>query len=313
MKFTQLKQHLLNEKLFPCYLVYGEDAGVRYFARRLFEKRITSFAELNVNYFEGKDDATSIVDVCQGFPFMSDYRLVYVRDFVSNAKQIEEYLKTPCPTTILVFESESVGNNLKKIMQTATVVDCSRLDEKFLSSYVASQVKKAGCQITVSATNLLIEYCNRYICKIDGEIAKLTSETDVIDEQFVREKVSPELEFAIYALSEVITLKDKEKTLSYLDKLMLDGNSPVAILGMLYNHFRKLFYVGINKTSDTLSADLNVKEYSLKFAFAQSEKYSPVTLKKICDVIGESDYAFKSGKMTDKNALYSCVLRILNI
>lgn len=313
MKFTQLKQHLLNEKPFPCYLVYGEDAGVRYFARRLFEKRISSFPELNVNNFEGKDDATSIVDVCQGFPFMSDYRLVYVRDFASNAKQIEDYLKNPCPTTILVFESESVGNNLKKIMQTATVVDCSRLDEKFLSAYVASQVKKAGCQITVTATNLLIEYCNRYICKIDGEIAKLTSEVDLINDQIIREKVSPELEFAVYALSEVITARDKEKTLAYLDKLLLDGNSPVVILSMLYNHFRKLFYVGINKTSDTLSSDLNVKEYTLKFAFAQSAKFSPVSLKKMCDVIGESDYSFKSGKMTDKNALYSCVLRLLNI
>ena len=313
MKFTELKRHLKSGQLRSCYIITGEDAGVRSFAHRLFVRTITSFPELNVTYFEGKVEASEIVDACYALPFMSDVRLVLVTDFTADAKRIEEYLSNPSPSTILVFESESMGNNLKKVASLCEIIDCGRQEESFLYDYVASVAKNNGAKITSNATKLLIEYTNRYIFRINGEIAKLASETDLIDEQTVREKVSPDLEVATFAITNVISANDKEKTLEYLDKMISDGNSAFAIIGMLYSHYRKLFYVSINKDSDTLSSDLGVKEYSLKFLLPQLKRYTIVGLKKICDIIAFADYGIKSGQIAEKNALYTCVLEILNI
>ncbi len=313
MKFTELKRHLKSGQLCSCYIIAGEDAGVRSFAHKLFIKHITSFPELNITYYGGKADAVDIVDACSALPFMSDKRLVIVSDFSSDAKKIEEYLSNPSLSTILVFESESIGNNMKKVASLCEIVDCGRQEESFLYDYVANVAKLNGAQITSNATKLLINYTNRYIFRINGEIAKLASETDLIDEQSVREKVSPDLEVATFALTNVIASKDKEKTLAYLEKMILDGNSAFAIIGMLYTQYRKLFYISINKDSDTLSADLGVKEYSLKFLIPQTKNYTVVQLKKICDIISFADYGIKSGQIAEKTALYTCVLEILNI
>ncbi len=313
MKFTELKRHLKNGQLRPCYIIAGEDAGVRSFSHKLFVNSITSFPELNVTYFEGKTDATEIVDSAYALPFMSDRRLVLVTDFSGNADRIEEYLENPSSTTILVFESESIGVNLKKIVSRCEIVDCGRQEETFLYDYVARIAQVNGARITANATKLLISYTNRYIFRINGEIAKMASESELIDEQMVREKVSPDLEVATFALTNVIAAKDKEKTLAYLDKMIADGNSAFAIIGMLYSQYRKLFYVSLNKDSDTLSADLGVKEHSLKYLIPQLKGYTIVQLKKICDSIAFADYGIKSGQIAEKTALYTCVLEILNI
>lgn len=312
MKFTELKRHLKSGQLRPCYILAGEDAGVRSFAHKLFVNSITSFPDLNITFFEGKASGIEITDACYALPFMAERRLVLVSDFASDAKRIEEYLEKPAPSTILVFESESIGNNLKKIASKCEIVDCGRQEESFLFDYVARVASMNNARITTNATKLLIEYTNRYIFRINGEIAKLASETDLIDEQTVREKVSPDLEVATFALTNVIAVKDKQKTLAYLDKMIADGNSAFAIIGMLYAQYRKLFYASLNKDSDTLSTDLGVKEHSLKFLFSQMKGYTTVQLKKICDYIAFADYGIKSGQIAEKTALYTCVLEILN-
>jgi DNA polymerase-3 subunit delta len=313
MKFTELKRHLKSGQLHPCYIIAGDDAGVRAFSHKLFINSITSFPDLNINFFEGKADAVNIVDNCNALPFMAEKRLVLITDFASDASKIEEYLVKPSPSTILVFESESIGNNLKKIATKAVIVDCGRQDEKFLYDYVARVAQINGAKITANATKLLIEYTNRYIFRIDSEIAKLASELELIDEQAIREKVSPDLEVATFALTNAISTKDKNKTLAYLDKMVADGNSAFAIIGMLYANYRKLFYVSLNKDSDTLSSDLGVKEHSLKFLIPQLKGYTVVQLKKICDIIAFADHGIKTGQIAEKTALYTCILEILNL
>ena len=313
MKFIELKRHLKSGLFKPCYIITGEDAGVRSFAHKLFVNLVTSFPELNINYFSEKTTAQEVADTCQSLPFMSDIRLVLVSDYNGETSKIESYLDNPSPSTILVFENESMPNSFKRIAQVSEIIDCGRQDEKFLFDYVARIAQINGAKITLNATKLLIEYTNRYVFRINGEIQKLASEMELIDEQAIREKVSPDLEVATFALTNALASRDKIKTLSVLDKMIADGYNTASAIGMLYTNYRKLFYIAINKDSDTLSTDLGVKEYSLKHLFPQLKQYTVVQLKKICDIIAFADYGIKSGQIADKNALQTCVLEILNV
>ncbi len=313
MKFIELKRHLKERKFYPCYLISGEDAGVRNLARKLFEGIVSDYPELNVSSFETKADAAEIVASCEGIPFASDYRVVFVRDCSFGSERLEAYLHSPNPATVLVLECESVGNNLKRIQQKAESVDCARLDEAFLCGYVATMAARNGVSVTKNAARLLVEYSDRFLSKIDSSLAKLSSVYDLIDETAIRENVNPDVEVATFELVKVIVAKDRKKTTEYLDKMLRDGVSPFAALSMLYSQFRKMFYVAINKDSDTLASDLGVKEYAIRYLLADASRYSPRSLKKICDLIAEADYAVKSGAMTDKIALYSCALQILEV
>ncbi len=312
MKFTELKTHLKSGAFLPCYFIAGDDGGIRKLAQNLFVKTVTAYAELNVSYFDSSAEGEKIVATCEGLPFMDTHRVVFVRDYAGKTEAIEKYLDNPCKTTLLVFEAELPGKNFKKILPRAEVVDCKRQEAGFLTQYAAYIATQNGCKITKEATALLIDYCNRYLSRIEGEIIKLSVDADVIDEKLIREKVLPDLEVAVYALSDSLSKRDKKTTIAYLDKILLDGNPPAMVLGTLYGQYRRLFYVSVNKGSDTLGSELGVKEYALRFLTAQAAAYSPALLKKICDLFAQAEYDFKTGKITDKNALYSCVLQVLN-
>ena len=82
---------------------------------------------------------------------------------------------------------------------------------------------------------------------------------------------------------------------------------------MLQNHFRRLLYVALNKDDDSLASKLGVKEGAIYNATKQIKGFSPVVLKRIYDSLSNDEYMFKSGKTSDKEAMYSAVLRTLNV
>ena len=82
---------------------------------------------------------------------------------------------------------------------------------------------------------------------------------------------------------------------------------------MLYAHFRRLLYVAITPYYERMPSDLGVKEYAVKKAKEQAARFTPLKLKKICDILQSADYGIKSGKMTDKTALELTVLRALGM
>lgn len=311
MKFIDLKKHLNTREYKSCYLIMGEDAGVRAIAKRLLLRVVDGFEDMNVTYFDNRSTASQIVSACNSMPFLANYRLVVVRDFNQSTQEIATYLANPNPSTVLVFDCETNGQNLKPLLKYAEIVDCGRLDKSFLVRYCALIAKENGVGITVKATELLIDYCNSFLGRIETEIKKLSSDSDVINESMVIEKVNPDHEVVVFGLMDIMHTGNKNKAMEYLDDLLIEGQSPFALLGALYAGYRKLFYASINKNSDTLAADLGIKEYMLKFINANAAHYTPVSLKKICSAIADAEYAVKSGKMSDKTALYTTVAQVM--
>ena len=76
---------------------------------------------------------------------------------------------------------------------------------------------------------------------------------------------------------------------------------------MLFNHFRRLLFVSLNPSSDTLASDLKVKEYAVKMAVKQAKAFTPRRLKAVFDNLNALDCDVKAGRMIDKTALITFV------
>ena len=159
------------------------------------------------------------------------------------------------------------------------------------------------------AAEMLVEYCNRDMNLISNELRKLTdyADGDVIDIKTVVTMVTPEPDIKVYELSEALANKNKDKAIRLTEALIAGNNSAVSLIAMLFSHFRRLLFVSLNPTSDTLASDLKVKEYAVKMAMKQAARFTPRRLKAIFDRLNEMDSAVKSGLCADKVALVTFV------
>ena len=145
--------------------------------------------------------------------------------------------------------------------------------------------------------------------RINAELNKLVcfAAGEEITESTVENLVSPDEEYKIYELSEAIATKNNEKAMNILTKLFAENNAPVALTGMLFNHFRRLLFASLNPTSPTLAADLRIKDYAAKMAVKQSAAFSPRRLLAIVNALGDLDYLMKTSGASDKTSLTAFV------
>lgn len=308
MKFIELKKSLMSAPPKPCYIVSGDDAFVVRSAINMFASLTGSMRDLNMSAF-GKDTPCSeIVAALLAPPMLAEYRLVVVYDYVSELGKIKEYLGNPNPSSVLVFAG-AITPNFNAIVRLAEPVDCNKLDATYLSGWVVKKAASEKAVIERDAAEMLVDYCNRDMNLISNELRKLTdyADGDVIDIKTVVTMVTPEPDFKVYELSEALANKNKDKAIRLTEALIAGNNSAVSLIAMLFSHFRRLLFVSLNPTSDTLASDLKVKEYAVKMAMKQAARFTPRRLKAIFDRLNEMDSAVKSGLCADKVALVTFV------
>lgn len=308
MKFVELKKHILGGEIAPAYLISGDDAFIVKSAVGFFRALTGSFPDLNYTAFQGGAKPSDIVNALNSSPMLADRRVVTVADFSGDAEPIKKYLASPNPTSVLIFTG-ALTHNLNPIIKSIETVDCNRLDATYLSNWITRKAALEGANVTAGAAKLLAEYCNRDMNRISGELNKLVcyAANDEITEETVENLVSPDEEYKIFELSEAIATKNNEKAMSVLNKLLAENNAPVALTGMLYNHFRRLLFASLNSSSPTLAADLKIKDYAAKMAVRQAASFSPRRLLAITNALGELDYQMKTSAASDKISLTAFV------
>ena len=305
----------LKDGLSNCYIMFGDDYELYLRAFNMIYKR----AEINLpdfNFIKFDDEnysMQSVVNACEVLPMGDNYRVILVKNVEkiseNDKKMLISYLNNPSPNSILVFfDIYGKLGNLKNVQQ----VDCNKFDKGMLTNIVAREVEKKGKQISGEAIERLIDYCGCSLTRIVGELDKLVYydlDNPLITASLIEKMVSRDDEVVIYELTEALGQKNGDKAIKCLEKLKKDG-----ILGLITNHFRRLFFISTSGLSDEELANLlSVKEYAIKKQRSQVKNFSKMQLKKIYALLEEVDFMIKSGAMLQENALSYLILSILYI
>lgn len=315
MKFALLKKHLQTKEYHSAYLISGDDAYVVQSAENMFKNIIEICKDINISNFINSKDAYSIIEDLQILPILDQYRLVIVTDYKGDTDLFLKYLENPNKTSILVFvQTSGIKENFSKLITKIEPVDCNKLEESQILSFIANNASIYDSAIEKSAALTLMKYCSNDLTRISRELEKLAlfKYQDVIRQSDVEELVNPDTDYKIFELSEAVANKQSQKAISILSSMQQNGTSDVSLLGLLYSHFRRLFYCSLSQENASLASLLNVKEYAVKKTKEQAKKYSPRRLKAICDMYHKLDYDFKNGFITDSLALQTYMLSILN-
>ena len=322
MRMEELKSSLING-IAPVYLIEGEDAYLREVAVKTLQEKCLTSPELNLSIFEGsfvKSNPEEMVSALMQYPFMSEKRVVLVRDYNPSAtdlknKAISGYFENPVETSLLIIVNNAPCEPLKKF-NCVTVVDCGKATLATVVRYVQITLKKNNLIITTKNAEMLAEYCKLEMTKISGEVEKLIAycygNAEVTAED-IEQLVIKENDYQIYELTEQVARKNNSKAYAILADMLSKSNDHQRIFSALYYHFRKLFYCSVsNKSTAVLAKELGVRnEYALKKLIEQSKRFTPKKLKQTVDMFVKYDADFKSGKISIQNALNLAMGKIM--
>ncbi|MBR2988262.1 MAG: DNA polymerase III subunit delta, partial [Clostridia bacterium] len=314
LKFLELKNHISQKRLLPCYFVTGDDPFVMKKAEQMFASLCGSFSQLNFTRFADKTPASELVNALNAIPMLAEYRVVVVENYSLKIDEIKKYLLSPNPSSILVFVGP-MSSNFSSLVKEIEVVDCSRLEPSYLMNWAGAKITKAGCPTTKEAMLKLVEYCSRDMNRINGETDKLIAYAGgkPVTEETIESLIAPDLEFKVFELTDAIAYKNAPKAVAIVEKMLEENGAQGKVFGLIYNHFRRLLHISLNPNETNLSTLLKVQPYAITAAKKQLSRFTIKRLKAIVDKLDDVDFTLKTNSSYAKTVITSFVCETILI
>ncbi len=301
--------NILKDNRKGLYFLYGDD----FYVKKHAVKEITSVIlnkELNFRIFEEDFDLTEIIDAVAVYPIFDEFRAVLIRSDKINNDKLNKILSNCSDKTILIISCQK-NDGFKNLPSDTVEIDCSRADERSAHTFVKNSFESDGYICDSDTINLIVKKCGSYIGKINNEIIKLKAyffDNKKINPLLLDEVVNAETDYEVFELSKALLSKDTKKISDVKSRLLSDGKSPSALLGLITAQFRRMLHSVISDMSlSEIASKLNVKVYAVEMAMKEGKKMSQIKLKKIVDYLQNCEYRFKKGEISDINALESAI------
>lgn len=325
IKFEDLKG-CLKQKISTTYLLSGVDEYLLSSAYKMLVKASEIEVEdLNlIKFAEGVIDCNDVVRAAETMPVFSNKKIVYLdlrlakKSELKNVKLLNDYIANANPTTVLIINVGANEDDFGFDKKGVEVVDCNRLDIKFVEAKVNSVLKAKQKSISATALKMLIEYCLGDMAKIMVEADKLIAyigDRVEIQNKDIEEIVTRSIEYQVFELTEALAKKNSVKVYSILGDMKAKRDEYKMLPALIYAHFRRLFHISLNAgTSNAeLAKMLGVKEFAVKMAQAQAKLFSKSALKKINTLCADLDFDLKQSNISMENTVDLIVLTILNV
>jgi len=315
LKYSELKRSLANG-IEPVYILTGSDDFLRNYAVSLIKDRCVSMPDLNFASVDGENmsvAAESVYTSLVSFPFMSDKRMVVLREYYPTADELKknglaEYLKNPSETSVLAFNNRKDCRALEKA--GAVTVDCNP-DMALCVGWICNEAKKNSLSVSPAVAGKIAEYSLLDFTKINSELGKLIdycAESGTIDMKAVDEVVHKDSEYQVYEMVERISSGNFDDAYSILTDLLSKNESEQRLFISIYSHFRRMLHVAVSDAKNSELAEvLGVKEYAVKMTRMQTRKFPVKRIKSICEKFSFYDAAFKRGDTGLSSVLWNGV------
>lgn len=333
MNWNEFYQSVDSGDIAPVYLFTGPEEYTKQGAlTRLREKLLPPGLEtLNDAVMEGVT-AQQITDAAETMPMMCERRIVTVRDWApllsgkskdedQEVARMQQWLQNPAPGCVLIFYMRQSADGKKKLTaalrKMAVAVDFEFLSDAELSKWCAKRLKAQGKKIDPRAMNALTFMAGRELTRLAGELDKLCAylgDRSEITEADVRAIVSASLEYNVFELMNHLLAGDMFRAQQTVNSLMQGGQNPVGILAMLTRQLRQMTHMkcalDAREPVQAVQDRLKLHPYAAKQTARQVARLDQGWLQGLYGASVASDYAVKSGRLRDQDALNALLFRI---
>jgi len=237
----------------PVCVLFGDEQFLkRQVLRQLRENVLGSGeGEFSLSEFEGRTALLGdVLDELATMPMFGGNRLVVVEEaeeFVKRYRErLEHYVAEPKAggVLVLVLKSWPAGTRIyKAVAAEGLPVDCSSPKPDRLARWVSSWAGQShGFQLPRAAAKMLIEMVGPELGLLDRELSKLAltaGRGGKVSDQMVQQVVGGWRAKTTWEMLDAVLSGDACSGLLQLDRLLLAGESPVAVLGQISASLRR--------------------------------------------------------------------------
>ncbi len=237
-------------------------------------------------------------------------KIVIVKDLekIDDDNVLIKYLENQSDN-ILILTSTKELDKRKKI--TKVIYDKTNVKEVFsydLKSFILKNLN--DFKMSTMAINILINYCDNNINRVESELEKLKlyklKEKEITEED-IKNLVRKGTDFSIFDLIDAINIKDKTKIFKIYNELLEFSESEDKVLYTIANHYRLLFQISIKEKTNSDSEiikEYKMHPYRLTKLKEQVKLISQNDMLLILKKLSDIDIAVKSGKKDISTAMF---------
>ncbi len=313
----ELKQAIRNKTPDRLYFFYGEETFLlHHYLEQLRKSIIEELTEsFNFHKLTGETfELRSFADSVENLPMMAERTMVLVDDIdifkmneADREKMIDIFSDIPEYCTV-VFTYETVewkpDKRLKKLWEAVskngTLVEFAKQNQRDLIAWVTRHFSANQKRISPDLCAYLIDITGGTMTALSGEISKICaySGADEIKKSDIDAVTEPVLDAVVFQMTDLMGQGEYGAALMKLQQLLKMQQEPIAILGAIGAHFRRLGTARTLLDNGRSASDLmklcGMADYPARKNMSAAGKFSARFCARAAELVLESDYQMKT-------------------
>ena len=329
----ELKSHIKAKEFGRLYFFHGEEVFLlNYYLGKMRSQLLDPLTE-SFNYHRLNNetfDIRSFADAVENLPMMAESTFVQVDEidlFKMNesdrTKMVEILSDIPDYCTV-VFTYETVGwkpdKRLKKlwdaVQENGLIVEFAKQDQRDLTAWITRHFAARGKRISSDLCLYLIDITGGTMTALGGEIEKISaySGADEIKKSDIDAVTEPVLDAVVFQMTDLLSAGRYDQALLKLQQLLKMQQEPLAILGAVGGHFRRIgtarTLLDYGKPSADLSRLCGIPDYPARKTMEAARRYKPEFCKLAARLVMETDYKMKTSFDDSERLLELLILQL---
>ncbi len=329
----ELKTSLKNKDLGRLYFFHGEETFLLHHYLDQMKKQLLdpltesfNFHRLNNETF----DIRAFADAVENLPMMAEATFVQVDDIdpfkmneADRTKMAEILSDIPDYCTV-VFTYITIpwkpDKRLKKLWEaidgSGAIVEFAKQDQRDLVAWVTRHFAAHKKRISTDLCIYLIDITGGTMTALSGEIDKICaySGADEIRKTDINAVTEPVLDAVVFQMTDLLSAGRYDQALLKLQQLLKMQQEPLAILGAVGGHFRRIGAARTLLDNGRNSSDLQklcgIPDYPARKTMEAARRFRPEFCRRAAELVLETDYQMKTSFDEQERLLELLILQL---
>ncbi len=328
-----LKQALKAKDPARLYIFHGEEVFLLHHylgqLKRVLLDELTesfNFHRLTSETF----DIRSFADAVENLPMMAEHTMVQVDDidlFKMNegdrTKMAEILTDIPDYCTVVftyITAPWKPDKRLKKLWEavenSGAIVEFAKQDQRDLVAWVTRHFAARNKRISTDLCIYLIDITGGTMTALSGEIDKICaySGANEIKKTDIDAVTEPVLDAVVFQMTDQLSAGRYDEALLKLQQLLKMQQEPLAILGAVGSHFRRIgaarTLLDSGKTAYDLQKLCGLPDYPARKTMDAARRFRPEFCRAAAELVLETDYQMKTSFDDSERLLELLLLRL---
>lgn len=330
---SELKMAIKQKSLGRLYFFHGEETFLLHHYLEQIKKLLLDPLTESFNYHRLNNESFELrafADAVENLPMMAESTLVQVDDVdifklnESDREKVAEIIRDiPDYCTVIftyITATWKPDKRLKKLWDavdsSGLIVEFAKQDQKDLIAWVTRHFAANNKKITTNLCAYLIDITGGTMTALNSEIDKLCaySGAEEIKKSDIDAVTEPVLDAVVFQMTDFLSAGHYDQAIQKLQQLLKMQQEPLAILGAVGGHFRRISAARTLLDNGRSAFDLQklcgIPDYPARKTMEAARHCTPKFCRFAAQLVLETDYRMKTSFDEQERLLELLILRL---